>query len=106
MLTDEERDDVRDILQMYDSLQYAFNKLADKSGLTFDNVHFIGFDTNDDKEYECGQYAKTVYNSNPDDYPTLKVFGEIPNAHFPESERKRGQGTKKGSELFCCVGGP
>ena len=74
-LTDDEREEVRDILQMYDTLQYAYQNLPDKSGITSEDVQFIGFDSHVDKECEYDDYADTLYNSNPGDYRTLKAFG-------------------------------
>jgi uncharacterized protein YfbU (UPF0304 family) len=87
-MTDDKRAEVRDTLEMFDSLQFAYQRLPDKSGIDSSEIHFIGYDPNTPAEDEHREYATCYYNAHPEKFKTLKVVGEAPNAHFPEPHQQ------------------
>ena len=56
-MSEEECQEVIDILSMYRSLTYSYQKLEDKSGIEESDIRFPGFDGNN----ETNQYSYTNY---------------------------------------------
>ena len=56
-MSEEECREVIDILDMYRSLTFSFNRLPDKTGIAESEIHFDGFDGNDEtRQYLYAQY--------------------------------------------------
>lgn len=69
---------VLDILQLYDSLKFSYQALADKSGINSKDIEFDGFDGNN--ECEMLGFANALRN----DHRYESILGDsCKNSHYP-----------------------
>jgi uncharacterized protein len=85
IMSEDESHEVFDILNMYQDLQYSFEKLSDKAGINADGIRFPGFDGNNEgkqigllrflveqeKKYEYINHSSDNLNSH---MPTLDIY--------------------------------
>lgn len=77
-MSNEECQEVLDILTMFDDLNYSYNNLKDKGGIQKIQVEFPGFDGNNESKYLA--YAN-YYIQKIDRFPHFQQMGGCPNSH-------------------------
>ena len=88
VMTDEECEEVIDILSMFRALRRTYEALPDKSGIAEQRVTFVGFDGNDKVEGRYLSYARYFCNQEGGRFTEIGR-GDDFNSHWPALETYR-----------------